>query len=147
MNTYIQNILVAYDGSEESQKALDYAVNLANEKENVVLHLVTVYQPALMMAYTAVNYPVEQANYELKEKNEQMIQIAKTELSIKTNLPIVAKAIEGYPGNVLTHYASMNKIDLIVIGSRGLSGVKEWFLGSVSHHVVQKAKCPVLVIK
>ncbi|MDR7071759.1 universal stress protein [Fictibacillus barbaricus] len=146
MNT-IQNILVAYDGSEESQRALDYAVNFAYENEKIVLHLITVYQPAFSIAYTYANYPVEQANYELKEKNEEMIQNVKTDLSFKTNLSIVAKAIEGYPGNVLTHYASMNSIDLIVIGSRGLSGVKELFLGSVSHHVVQKAECPVLVIK
>ncbi|MDM5317050.1 universal stress protein [Fictibacillus sp. b24] len=147
MNTNIQTILVAYDGSQESQKALDFSVDFANERKDVALHLVTVYQPVYTMAYTYGNYPVEQASYELKEKNEAIIQNVKTEISLKTDHPIVAKAIEGHPGNVLTHYASLNGIDLIVIGSRGLSGVKELFLGSVSHYVVQKAECPVLVIK
>jgi nucleotide-binding universal stress UspA family protein len=147
MNTNIQTILAAYDGSEESQKALNYAVNLANEKKDVVLHVVTVYQPVHTLAYTYANYPVEQASRELKEQNEELLEKLKSDVSVQTDVPIITKAIEGYPGNVLTHYASMNSIDLIVIGSRGLSGVKEFFLGSTSHYVVQKAECPVLVIK
>lgn len=147
MITNMQNILVAYDESEQSQKALDYALQLAKENKDLVLHLVTVYQPVLTMAYTYANYPVEQASYEQKMKMEEILQNVKTELSIKTDNMIVAKAIEGNPGNVISHYASINEIDLIVIGSRGLSGVKELFLGSVSHYVVQKAECPVLVIK
>jgi len=35
----------------------------------------------------------------------------------------------------------------VVMGSRGLSGLKEIFLGSVSHHVVQKSSCPVMIVK
>jgi hypothetical protein len=95
MITNMQNILVAYDESEQSQKALDYALQLAKENKDLVLHLVTVYQPVLTIAYTYANYPVEQASYEQKMKMEEIVQNVKTELSIKTNNMIVAKAIEG----------------------------------------------------
>jgi nucleotide-binding universal stress UspA family protein len=53
---------------------------------------------------------------------------------------------EGQPVRTILDFASENGYDLIVIGSRGLSGVKE-FLGSVSHGVVQRSKVPVLIIK
>jgi nucleotide-binding universal stress UspA family protein len=53
---------------------------------------------------------------------------------------------EGQPVRTILDFASQNDYDLIIIGSRGLSGVKE-FLGSVSHGVVQRSKIPVLIIK
>ena len=53
---------------------------------------------------------------------------------------------EGGPAKVILDYAKNNKCDLIIMGSIGLSGFKE-FLGSVSHTVVQKSVVPVLLVK
>ncbi|MFJ8063888.1 universal stress protein [Psychrobacillus sp. NPDC096426] len=55
--------------------------------------------------------------------------------------------IEGHPGQTIEEFAEQNNIDLIIMGSRGLSGLKEVFLGSVSHHVIQKVKSEVLIVK
>ena len=55
--------------------------------------------------------------------------------------------IQGPPAEVILEYANQNGIDLIVIGSRGLGGIREFVLGSVSHNVVQHATIPVLVVK
>ena len=55
--------------------------------------------------------------------------------------------IQGAPAEVILEYAKQNGVDLIVIGSRGLGGIREFVLGSVSHNVVQHAKIPVLVVK
>jgi nucleotide-binding universal stress UspA family protein len=53
----------------------------------------------------------------------------------------------GYPSKAIVDMAKAKDIDLIVIGTRGLSGIKGLFLGSVSHSVVRNAKQPVLVIR
>jgi nucleotide-binding universal stress UspA family protein len=53
----------------------------------------------------------------------------------------------GSPAEVIVEFIKENEADLVVMGSRGLSGVKEIFLGSISHHVVQKATCPILIVK
>ncbi len=51
------------------------------------------------------------------------------------------------PAGAILQYAKKNSIDLIVTGSRGLGGLKGLFLGSVSHKLIEDAKCPCLVVK
>ncbi|MNP39883.1 Stress response protein NhaX [compost metagenome] len=55
--------------------------------------------------------------------------------------------LQGSPAEVILKYAKEHAIDVIVIGSRGLGGIREFVLGSVSHNVVQSARIPVLVVK
>jgi nucleotide-binding universal stress UspA family protein len=55
--------------------------------------------------------------------------------------------MQGAPAEVILDYTKKNHNDLIVIGSRGLGGIREFVLGSVSHNVVQHARIPVLVVK
>lgn len=47
----------------------------------------------------------------------------------------------------ILNFSQKNKYDIIIIGSRGLGSIKEVFLGSTSHAVVQKSKIPVMIIK
>jgi nucleotide-binding universal stress UspA family protein len=54
---------------------------------------------------------------------------------------------EGYPATVIEEEAERCNADLIVIGTRGLSGLKHLLLGSIAERVVQKAPCPVLTVK
>ncbi|MDY0409746.1 universal stress protein [Paracerasibacillus soli] len=55
--------------------------------------------------------------------------------------------LTGKPANEITDFAKGKDIDLIIIGNRGLNGIKEFVLGSVSKKVVDEATCPVLVVK
>jgi nucleotide-binding universal stress UspA family protein len=55
--------------------------------------------------------------------------------------------LQGSPAEVILSYAKEHGADVIVIGSRGLGGIREFVLGSVSHNVVQSARIPVLVVK
>jgi nucleotide-binding universal stress UspA family protein len=57
------------------------------------------------------------------------------------------KILLGEPGPVIVEYANKEKFDLVVIGSRGLNVLQEMVLGSVSHKVVKRADCPVLIVK
>ncbi len=54
---------------------------------------------------------------------------------------------EGRPADIIVQTAIDNQVDLIVMGSRGLGGVKQLFLGSVSDRVADEAPCPVLIVK
>ncbi|MDH5659092.1 MAG: universal stress protein [Nitrosopumilus sp.] len=77
-----------------------------------------------------------------------MLEDAKVRAAQK-GIQLVGKAIAGDPGYDIARFAnnSKNKIDLIVIGARGLGSAKEIFLGSVSNYVLHKAKKPVLIVK
>ena len=55
--------------------------------------------------------------------------------------------IYGDEGSKIVNYANTKKFDIIVIGSRGMSSLKETFLGSTSNFVLHKSKIPVLIVK
>jgi len=66
----------------------------------------------------------------------------------KKNVPTKGKIFETSAiTKTLLTFAKSNKIDLIIIGSKGQSGLKDLFLGSISHGVIQRAQCPIFVIK
>ncbi|WP_070120399.1 universal stress protein [Bacillus marinisedimentorum] len=143
LNVY-SRILVAYDGSELAGKALDFALKAAQEDEQVEVDVVTVFNPPVSMgSYGMYN---ETTINEMKEdiKNSMgSVEEKLAELPNKTSTHI----LEGVPGKRLVDFAKEHDSDLIIIGNRGFSGLKEMFLGSVSHYVVQRAHCPVFVIK
>ena len=62
-------------------------------------------------------------------------------------LEVETLAREGYPATVIEEEAERQQADLIVIGTRGLSGLKHLLLGSIAERVVQRAPCPVLTVK
>ncbi|MNR36447.1 Stress response protein NhaX [compost metagenome] len=62
-------------------------------------------------------------------------------------LNATVELLQGSPAEVILAYAKEHGADVIVIGSRGLGGIREFVLGSVSHNVVQSARIPVLVVK
>lgn len=62
-------------------------------------------------------------------------------------LNATVELLQGSPAEVILNYSKEHDVDVIVIGSRGLGGIREFVLGSVSHNVVQSARIPVLVVK
>ncbi|TLS37958.1 universal stress protein [Pseudalkalibacillus caeni] len=144
MNGYTK-LLVAFDGSELSEKAYRVALNMAKENDAVELDVVTALNPTAQIS-SAVVY----ANI-LNELRKDAVEMM-TEMKERLNedLPdhkTKTMVLEGNPGDEIVTYADVNQIDLIIMGSRGLGGIKEFFLGSVSHNVLQRSHCPVLIIK
>ncbi|MGV3488490.1 MAG: universal stress protein [Tuberibacillus sp.] len=143
----VTSILVAIDGSRLSKKALKFAENIAKTNENIELKLLTVkkndYFP--LVYPEAMVYFDEVKAQELDEEINKMLLEAKNGLNIENK--VTTHVVSGSPGPAITEFANENNIDLIVMGSRGLGSVKAFFLGSVSHYVVQTAKCPVLIVK
>lgn len=65
----------------------------------------------------------------------------------EAEIPYEVKMLHGEPGPTLVEYANHNDFDIFVIGSRGLNTLQEMVLGSVSHKVIKRVNCPVLVVK
>ena len=82
---------------------------------------------------------------QLKFADKFMLK-AKTECA-KQGIAFTKKLAFGDPGYTIINFAKNNKMNIIVIGARGMGGFKEMFLGSVSNYVLHKSKLPVIVVK
>ncbi len=140
------NILVAFDGSDLSTKALDKAIQLAKANPGCSIEVLNVLQfPNLILgeAYIAATPAMKES---MLEETEKMLETAEQKLKSQA-VSYQITTIEGLPAKTIVDFAKKKKSDLIVIGSRGLNGFKELVLGSVSHNVVQHSDIPVLVVK
>jgi nucleotide-binding universal stress UspA family protein len=149
----IKNILVPLDGSDHSSKALDYALDLA-EKYSAEIKLLTVAQPVIItesMFLTQPMMPPESTVMyvnEIETAHKKILQNAyKKAKESKPNIKISKQLENGRPADRIIEIANSENFDLIVMGSRGIGGIKEFFLGSVSDRVADRANCPVLLVK
>jgi len=131
--TKLSKVLVAIDGSESAEKALKYAVQLA-KKYKAKITLLNVQESKLFSLKPKV----------VKEVGERVLSDATTKvkgLKVNTQLEF------GNPAETLIEVAEKENYDLIIVGSRGVSNVKRFFLGSVSDDVSHHAKCSVLIVR
>lgn len=138
-------IIVAIDQAEITSKLLNATVEIARDKQSQVT-LVNVSQEYVSngMTYLPENFLEEILN-EMKKASLEKLQQAKSKLkSVGINSETVL--LKGDPAHEILKYAKDTEQQLIIIGSRGLSGIKEMMLGSVSHKVSQLSKCPVLLV-
>lgn len=151
MSKLYNNILVPYDGSTYSQKALKMAVNMAREFESS-LYLVNVID------VSAVSPPGQIHSKNTRKTLDQIKSTVKT--SIESYLQKIQKdyedsgvivkgfVLEGEITGKLLKFTQDHNIDLVIIGSKGLSGVsKIKTLGSVSRKISELAKCPVIIVR
>ncbi len=143
----INKILVAIDGSENADHALDLALDLTN-KYSAKLLLLTVVPP-LFLPIPSINVMKSQAIADASTELETVFQkvLSKAEEKAKKTVPKVFTRLEhGNPDQVILETAEAGNFDMIVVGSRGL-GHRDYALGSVSSRVVDNASCPVLLVK
>jgi nucleotide-binding universal stress UspA family protein len=142
----LSKILVPTDFSEHAQQALETAVSLA-KPFGATLHLLHVVQMPLVptMPEAAPVVPVTFWQ-ELREHALRALEKQKAKLAAD-RLRCELEVIEDVPGFAISAAAERAKADLIVMGSRGLTGIKHVLLGSVAEHTVRAAPCPVLTVK
>jgi len=148
-----QRILVAVDGSEGSRKASEVAVGLA-EKFNAQLYVLHAFRgyPEYLTMFPSAPSPSGEAieSYEAYARKAALEVVGRTvSMAEKKGVRAKAKTTEtiGSAVEAITDYAVAEKIDLIVIGTRGMGGFKKMLLGSVSSGVVTQAQCAVLVVR
>jgi nucleotide-binding universal stress UspA family protein len=148
----ISKVVVPIDGSQDSMRAAEYAVKLAglHGADLSVVYVVNVDQYLQSLGLYRISYPdpikkkIEEAREEAQKWFTEISKIAEQKkLRIKTEvldtpLSIVASVV---------NYADRENADLIVIGTRGRSGLSKMLLGSVASGVVTYSPCPVLVVK
>lgn len=145
MDNPIKKMLVAVDGSKTATKALDYALSLA-EKCGAEVQIVSVVQtidsvtPSPQSVYASFIYDLEKS---VETVLAEAVKVAKK----KTNLKVSTRLLKGRPADEIVRLAKEEGFDIIVLGSRGLGGTEELFLGSVSDRVADKSACPVLIVK
>ncbi|UYO06474.1 universal stress protein [Paenibacillus sp. PSB04] len=138
-------MMVAIDQAEITNKLLDAAVEIARNKQTQVT-LVHVSQEYVSngMTYVPENFLEEILN-EMEKAGLEQLQQAKSKLKSAGINPETVH-LKGDPAHEILNYARDTEQQLIIIGSRGLRGIKEMMLGSVSHKVSQLSKCPVLIM-
>lgn len=141
MKQKITKILVPIDGSANSFKALNEAIYLARQCHGTItgLCIIPIYTINLGKLLTSLK------NQSQKEVKKFMAEAKKR--CAQNGIVFSEKIIYGNQAWEITEFAAYKKFDLIVIGSRGMSRVKEAFLGSVANTVVHKSKVSVLVVK
>lgn len=146
MITIFSKIVVPFDGSDLSKKAVEAAIILAKQDEKIELDILTVMNipPSLYLSVHPYGVGNVREGYESAAKEQlQQVEESLKPLSNKTQTVL----LEGNPAHAIVEYIKEKQADFVVMGSRGLSGLEEMFLGSVSHYVVQKSPCPVLIVK
>lgn len=142
MNKF-RRILVPIDGSKNAFRGLNHAIDLAKISGAKIIGTYISYIPGNLS-----NPRQGFINQTLTKEAKEYLNTAKKQCD-KNNVDFVSKILPGTPSNGIVNFAQniRNGIDLIVMGSRGLTGPKEKFLGSVSNHVIHKSKIPVMIIK
>ena len=148
----VKKILVAIDGSDPAQKALDYALDLAEScgAEVVILSVVPhLHLPTFSESDEGITArELIEVTEKMRSVHEEVLKdaLAKAQSS-KPRLRISTKLVEGRPADKIVEIAKEEDFDLIVMGSRGLHGISEFLLGSVTHRVADRCKKPLLMIK
>lgn len=140
-----KHILYPTDGSKASEQVLAHVKELAQkfEAEVTVLHAYE-FLEVIPVYETTYTYLDELESY-LENQSHQIVDRVFEQLR---DAGIQAKTfvIKGDPGYSIIKVSEEQPCDLIVMGSRGLGLIQRFLLGSVSHYVVNHAKCPVLII-
>lgn len=138
----MQNILVAIDGSDLSEQVLATLNQIKLDKDTkIILAYVIPNQGA------DVEVAVDRPHTE--QEDIPYLQMQKLLQTFQTKLPCFSEVeiVRGDPAEEVIRLANIYQTDLIVIGSRGLTGINRILLGSVSSQVVADAHCSVLVVR
>ena len=138
-------ILICYDRSDGARRALEQVAELFPGARTLVLNVWSF--PVMVSAYGAGDATA----YSRKSQEELAVRDAETGCAIARELgldasPLTACGSSEGTWHTILRVADERDVSLIVVGARGLTGLRSMFLGSVSHGVVQHAQRPVLVV-
>ena len=145
----IKKVIVALDGSESANQALDLALDVA-EKYTADILLLSIFHSYLCRVRPSYLTPEEIQPCLEKQKayHEKVLSEALKKVNrLKPNLNVSTKLKEGRPTDKIIETAKEGNFDLIVMGSRGIGGITQLLLGSVSDRVADHAPCAVLIVK
>jgi universal stress protein A len=140
----LESILCPVDHSDCSKEALRYAVSFAmkDEAKLYLLHVIDIRSFDESIETMARQVPDDETITQLKIK---LLECVPEE--IRSDMQIEALVVTGIPFAEIISIAKANKVDMIVMGTHGRTGLAHIMIGSVSEKVVRKAQCPVLTVR
>lgn len=154
-NHKISRILVAIDGSEESMAAATHAIAIACIHDSELLALTVINTQPWFYSSTPYGWADNQTMEKVHEKDRyeaqhwlDQIKANAEDNGIKISTKILmVPTTSSSTSAAIVNYAEQDNIDLIVVGTRGRSGLKKMLLGSTALGVLTYAHCPVMVVK
>lgn len=132
------HLLVPTDFSEDADRAVDYAAALARQLQASITLMTSTYvgdTPEVHLAY------IEKA----REENKERLEAARLRVE-QAGVAAAALPAYGPPAERIVEMAKRERVDLIVMGTHGRTGLRHLLIGSVAERVVRLAPCPVLVV-
>ena len=143
MTPYVfENVLVAIDGSEGAQRALDCALSLVGRLGG---KLTAVAVEGKLPAYAATAGEVDEVKQEKDRFFHRVLEEAESQARDR-GVELKAELVPGHAAEVISHYAQAHGHDLIVIGHKG-HFLGDYLLGSTADRVAHHAHCPVIVVR
>ncbi len=138
----IKKILTPVDGSDHSMNAAKYSAEFALSlgAKITLLHCHRRFPVILAEPH------FQNAINDIMKDSEELVQPFVDMLDEK-KVEYETRILEGSPGSVIPEVAEIEKMDMIIMGSRGVSDLEGLILGSVTHKVLHATECPVLVLK
>lgn len=143
---YFKNILVPFDGSKQSRRAFDKAIDLAKKTDTKIKILTCIFAGyGTDLAYETKFVDSD----EKRQRNAAFAEIKKLEsVAEKSGVPLSGAVVKTMSiADKITSFAKTQKFDLIVMGSHGRTGFIKTVMGSVANRVLSQAHCPVLIVK
>lgn len=138
-------ILVAVDGSDNSERAVEYLLKLVAALKDTQIHLINVQDPVNALETTQC-WTAEQCAALQQEAGDLALTAARKLLDL-AGIPYTAEIAAGAVAQTIVDYAREWQCDMIVMGTRGMSAVGNLLLGSVAHKVVHLADVPVTLVR
>lgn len=137
----IKKILVPLDGSKNSFRGLDEAISLAKKNNASItgLFVIQAYPTEIGVLQTAIGKALSKQSKNFLSQAQKVCK--------QNNIDFIDIIDYGDEGAKIVSYAKKNKCDMIIIGSRGIGGIKQLILGSTTNYVLHNSKIPVLVVK
>lgn len=143
-------VMLATDGSPDAQRAARVVATLPEVREVTIVSVVRPLgaEKLVLDRFRDPDSRKMQAEFlrHRRETAHQALEEAANAL-MAIPAPVRTQVLSGHPAEAIARAARREEVDLLVVGSRGLTGVKAMALGSVSHAVAQLATCPVLIVK
>ena len=141
---FYRNIVIATDGSENTQKAVSYGIEIAK------LSGATVHALYVVDTSSFSSIPMDagwESMYEIlkKEGEKAVSEVNKQGKAAGVDVREIIE--DGHPSSTIIEFAENNNVDLVVLGTLGKTGLDRFLLGSVAEKVVRGSKVPVMVVR
>jgi nucleotide-binding universal stress UspA family protein len=145
-----EKILIATDGSKHSEKAAEKGIEMAKLSQGTItaVYVMDIGKEYAIgdMSFNVADKVIEGMRGSLQKQGDLATKHIE-EMAKTAGVPAERRVLEGHPADDILKLAEDSKMNLIVVGSIGVTGLDKFLLGSVTEKVVRNSKVPVLVVR